>query len=445
MLENNLTLEQRQVLSAGQIQSLEILACTNQELDSFMTNEYLENPMLECSSDKQSESLCDLEQMYEKGTSYRDQYLHSEEDDSRKTDIRAEEGGEWRSFILGQLNKEDYSNREWQLFGRLVECLDDKGFFTYEICDVAELFHCEEEIVRRCLEILKQLEPVGIFSQDISECLVRQLEAQGVTDEKLFFMVKEYMTDILKGHISTVTRAMHISTATVKHYIHMIGQLNPRPFMNAGEKRTQYIIPDILMAREDGKWKAWINDSWMGEYKYNDYYIHMMQTSVDDELRRYFQAKLKRARFVMDCVEQRRRTIEKVAEAIAEIQEPWLLRGEALRAMTLEDVAQRTELHPSTVSRAIKGKYFQYKKTVFIRDLFSVALDGTASKKEGVSSKETKEMIREIIIGEDRERPISDQAISDRLEKQGVQISRRTVAKYRIQMGILDSRQRGYL
>lgn len=445
MLENNLTLEQRQVLSAGQIQSLEILACTNQELESFMTNEYLENPMLECSSDKQSESLCDLEQMYEKGASYRDQYLQGEEEDSRKEDIRAEESGERRSLILGQLHREAYSSEEWQLFGRLIECLDDKGFFTCEICDIAELFGCGEEIVRNCLDTLKKLEPAGIFSRDIPECLVRQLEAQGITDEKLFTMVENYMPDILKGHISTVTRAMHISTAAVKHYIHMIGQLNPRPFMNVGEKRAQYIVPDILLSREDGKWKSRINDGWMGEYRYNDYYIHMMQTSEDEELRQYFQTKLKRARFVMDCVEQRRRTLERVAEAIAEQQEPWLLGRGTLCPMTLTDVAKRTELHPSTVSRAIKGKYLQYHQTVFIRDLFSAALDGVSAGEDGISSEGTKEMIREMICGEDGERPFSDQAIADRLEKQGVSVSRRTVAKYRIQMGIPDSRQRGYL
>ncbi len=445
MLENNLTLEQRQVLSAGQIQSLEILACTNQELDSLMTNEYLENPMLECSQDRQSESLCDLEQMYEKSISYRDQYMQRDEDDIRREDIRAEESGEWRSFILGQLHRENYSSGEWQIFGRLIECLDDKGFFTYEVGDIAELFGYEEETVERCLDTLKQLEPAGVFSRDISECLIRQFQAQGIKDEKLFCMVEEYMPEILKGHISMVTRAMHISTAAVKHYIHMISQLNPRPFMNVREKRTEYIVPDILLSREGGKWKARINDSWMGEYQYNDYYIHMMQTSVDDELCRYFQTKLKRARFVMDCVEQRRRTIEKVAEAIAGIQEPWLLAGKALRPMTLEDVAKRTGIHPSTVSRAVKGKYFQYQKTVFILDLFSAAIGETAEKKEGVSSEGTKEMIREIIQGEDRKRPVSDQAVSDELGKKGVQVSRRTVAKYRTQMGIPDSRQRGYL
>lgn len=443
MLGNNLTLEQRQILSAGQIQSLEILACTNQELNSFMTNEYLENPMLECSSDRQSESLCDLEQMYEKGASYRDQYLQCEEDD-RRADIRAEETGERRGFVLGQLHRKNYSTEEWQLFGHLIECLDGKGFFTYEISDIAKLFGYKEETVRKCLDILKQLEPVGIFSRDVSECLVRQLKAQGITDEKLFSMVEEHMPDILKGHISTVTRALHISTAKVKHYIHMIGSLNPRPFMNVQEKRTEYIVPDILLDREGGKWKARINDNWMGEYKYNDYYIHMMQTSGDDELKEYFQTKLNRARFIMDCVEQRRHTIERVAEAIAELQEPWLLGRGALRPMTLENVAKKTELHPSTVSRAMKGKYLQYKKTVFIRDLFSAALGDTVDK-EGLSAEGMKNMIREMIKGEDKDRPVSDQAISDQLKKQGIQISRRTVAKYRIQMGIPDSRQRVYL
>lgn len=436
-------LEQKQVLSASQIQSLEILACTNQELDSFMINEYLENPMLEVSSDTRSEYLCDMEQMYEKDPSYKEQHLQWEEEDNKRNDFRTEEADEWRGFILEQLHRKDYSEEEWQLFEHLIGCLDDKGFFSYEIRDVAKLLGYKEDIVEKCIDILKRLEPVGVFSRDISECLITQLKAQEIVDDKLFAMIENYMPDILEGHISTVTRALHVSTAKVKHYIHLIGSLNPRPFMNMQGKRTEYIVPDILLDREEGKWNARINDDWLGEYKYNDYYIRMMQMSKDDELKQYFQSKLERARLVMNCVEQRRRTIKNVAEAIAEIQEPYFLYQESLRPMTLEDVAKKTDLHSSTVSRAIKGKYIQYKKTVFIRDLFSSGLGSTVTE-EGISIDKTKDMICEMIKCEDKAKPISDQTISNKLKEKGIQISRRTVAKYRIQMGIPDSRQRVY-
>ena len=167
----------------------------------------------------------------------------------------------------------------------------------------------------------------------------------------------------------------------------------------------------------------------------------MMETAKDQELKEYFSEKLRRARYVLECVEQRRTTILRIVHTVLDYQSGYFLHGEPLKPMTQEDVAQRLELHPSTISRAIRGKYLQYQKTVLLKDLFSGAL----SKEEGTAAKDVKERLKALIQNEDKKAPLSDSRLEKLLAGEGIVISRRTIAKYREQMGVPDSRMRGYL
>lgn len=442
MLNQKLSLDQRQLLSAKQVQSLEILTYTNQELEDFLLGEYLENPMLENSLDKQNDMMKDLDQMYEKGTSYKEHYVQWNEDDSnRRDDIRAKAPDEIKNSILSQLHRSEYNEAEWKLIGDLTECLDEKGFFTYEVSDIANALGYREITVSKCLDILKTLEPTGIFSKDVSECLYRQLEKRGEKDETLLTMVDQYLPDILEGRIGNVSRSLKLSTAKVREYIHLIGSLNPRPIMNIHSEEAQYVVPDILVILEKDSWHVRINDQWMGEYKYNEFYIRMMQESNDESLKQYFKEKLERARFIVNCVEQRRNTIVRIIEAILEVQEDYFLYDKELKPMSMEDIAQMIGMHVSTVSRAIRDKYLQYKRVVLIKDLFVAS----AVSNDDISVGVIKKRIQNMIENEDSSEPLSDQKIAEQIQGDGIDISRRTVAKYRKQLGIPDSRQRLYL
>lgn len=440
-MQSNLVLEQTQTLSGAQIQSLKVLAYTNQELDAFMQMEYLENPLLEASTDRQEETMQSLEKFYEKGSEYSGAHARENDDDvDRRGDVRAKEQGILERMVMEQLHHGDYTEKEWKLIRYLVCCLDDSGYFPYEPEDIAGVTGYDEDMVARCLKDLKELEPAGIFAKDLSECLILQLRRAGAEDPKLYEMAEKYLGEILQGHISRVTRQLHISTAAAKEYMHILSTLNPKP-LAGGSRETQYMVPDILAVREGGSWKAELNDRWMGEYHLNDYYIHMMETAQDQELKEYFAEKLKRARYVLDCVEQRRATVLKIVHAVLEWQSGYFLHGEPLKPMTQEDIAQILDLHSSTVSRAIRGKYLQYQKTVLLKELFSAAV----SKEENTSAGSVKERIRALIQKEDKDRPLSDARLEKLLSEEGIRISRRTIAKYREQMGILDSKRRGYL
>ena len=227
----------------------------------------------------------------------------------------------------------------------------------------------------------------------------------------------------------------------MKEYISRISRLNPRPVMSVAERGVAYVVPDILAEWEKGEWEVRLNDNWTGECRYNQYYIRMMEEAKDRELLQYFQEKLERARFVTDCVEQRRKTLLSVARIILEYQQEYFLGKGPLKPMSIELIAQMAGIHVSTVSRAVKDKYLQYRKTYLLRDLFTAAM----AAREEVSVLSVKKEIERMIGQEDKRYPLSDARIAELMKEKGVEISRRTVAKYRGQLGILESRQRLYL
>lgn len=440
-MQSNLILEQKQTLSGAQIQSLKVLEYTNQELDAFLQTEYLENPLLETSMDRQEETMQNLEKFYEKGSEYSGEHVRENDDDvDRRGDVRAKEQWPRERMVMEQLPHGRYSREERKLIRYLVGCLDDSGYFSCNVEDIVKTSGYDAAMIERCLEELKGLEPAGIFAKDLSECLILQLKRAGVEDLKLYEMAERYLDEILHGHISQVTRQLHISTAKAKEYMQILASLNPRPLAGEG-RETPYIVPDILVMREGGSWKVELNDRWMGEYHLNDYYVHMMETAQDQELKEYFSEKLRRARHIMECVEQRRTTILKIVYEILERQSGYFLFGEPLKPMMQEEIAKALGIHSSTVSRAIRGKYLQYHRTVLLKDLFSPAV----SRKEQAAVEDVKKRIRMLIDQENKEKPFSDSGLEKLLAKEGIRISRRTVAKYRGQMGIPDSEVRSYI
>ncbi|WP_101698136.1 RNA polymerase factor sigma-54 [Clostridium minihomine] len=445
-LGNRLIHEQRQLLSQRQMQSLQMLTCSNQELNDLLANEYAENPMLEHISTGRDDFFTNIDTLYESGSTPRkNNSVWEDEDDQRKNDIPSKPVDALKKDLLMQLHRERYTEDQQQLIPFLIDCLDESGFFPWDPGEIARISGYPESMVRSCLEDLKELEPTGVFSKDLSECLLKQLEQQEVQDPILCTIVCKYLPDILKGQISNVSRGLHLSTAAVRKYIVQIGKLNPRPVMNAPQEHTEYIVPDIMAWQKNGEWNISLNDKWMGEYKLNQYYIEMMKTSSDQSLNTYFKSHLERARFLMQCVEQRRNTILKITQEILRRQEAFFLNQGPLCPMTMQQVAESLEIHPSTVSRAIRGKYLQYQYgTVLLRDLFSAGLSEPENQ-DCASPNKIHQILRELIAGEDKTKPLSDSALVQALEQQGIQISRRTIAKYRCEMGIPNSDQRRYL
>ena len=321
----------------------------------------------------------------------------------------------------------------------MTDCLDDNGFFTIPTEEVAQKNGVSEAEVSWTLKVLQELEPYGIFAPDLKHSLLKQLEMQGLNNAPVSQVVKEHLQDVADGKISVISRALKLSTAEVRKCIDQIAKLNPRPLGEFGGKRNDYVVPDIIFRKDDGKWEIELNDGWVEDYHINDYYLKMMKESTDAQLGAYFQKKLERIRFVMNSIAQRRRTILQISEQILNVQEHFLDGTGFLKPMTMTDVAESLGIHTSTVSRAIKGKYIQYPcGTILMKHLFTASVSATEGS-DAVGTMQIKELMKELIRNEDKNKPYSDQKLSSLLKERGIEISRRAVAKYREEIGIRGS------
>lgn len=419
--------KQNQILSQKQLQSLNILAMDYVELGMFLQSEYLENPMLE-----QTEG---VEKEYIQGSQGAGTIQESNEENKWNKCFK-NETEDLKTYLKNQLKIGLYDKDSLRILEYMILCLEDTGYFTVPVDEVAKTCGVSEEKILWALSELRQLEPVGVFSANLKECLLRQLEVLGTEDEMLEKIIADYLEDVAEGNISRISRALHISTAQVRKYILMIETLNPRPVMGFGEQKSEYIVPDIIL-RKDEKWEIILNDSWYGKYEISDYYQKMMDETKDEELKAYFLNKAQRARFILKNIEQRRKTLLNLMEKILERQKDYFEGTGSLTPMTMTEIAEQMGVHPSTVSRAVRGKYVQYpQKTVLLKSLFS---QGISKETDQINATEIKERLRKLIKEENRQKPYSDQKLKELLEEQEISISRRAVAKYREEMGIKGS------
>ena len=430
-------LEQKQVLSQSQIQSLEILAMDSIELSRMLHDEYLENPVLEYTGNEPGPvKTQELAGDYA-GTPF---YQHGEDlNEKNEGNIPAQERDTIKPYLLWQLDRSAYTDEEWAAMDYMIDCLEDNGFFETPLEEVSSACGITEEQAARCLNDLRQLEPYGIFAEDLKHCLLKQIQVLGMEDTDLWQVVDGYLEAVAGGKISEISRGLGLTTAKVRKCISQIAELNPRPLAGFGTENASYIVPDIILHRENGEWYGELNDSWMEDYKINDYYLKMMKESGDEELVSYFKEKLERVRFLMGSIEQRRQTIMGIVDLIIERQKPFLEGKGPLTPMTMRGAAEALGIHPSTVSRAVRGKYLQYPNgSIFMKSLFTAS----AGKEDGVSAMGVKQTLKELIEGEDHRKPYSDKDLAELLESRGIHISRRAVAKYREEMGIKGSFER---
>lgn len=440
-LSYGIQLEQKQLLSQNQIQSLEILAMDGVELNQFLQSEYLENPLLDYSGGHSMGSKTEeINKTYEQTVTYGRNYEEMiEEEDKRRKDIPVQDEDAVKRYLLDQLSRNQFNIAQWTLMEYMVDCLDDTGFFTTPISEVADKTGMPQEEVQRIWLILQNLEPYGIFAPDLKHCLLRQLDMMGLQDAMVWEIVDKHLQDVADGKISNISRQMKLSTVEVRRCIEQIAKLNPRPMSEFAVGHSNYVVPDIIFKEEHGKWEVELNDDWIEDYHINDYYLRMMKESKDEELSEYFRIKLERVRFVMNSIAQRRQTVMAISEAVMNRQKAFLEGKAYLQPMTMTDVAEEIGIHTSTVSRAIKGKYIQYPGgTMVMKNLFSASVTMTSGD-VAVGTMQIKEMIKELIDGENKKKPYSDQALVNYLKEKNIDISRRAVAKYREEMGIKGS------
>lgn len=444
-IEFTTNLEQKQTLSQTQIQSLKILAMTNAELHQFLQDEQMENPMLEVTeSQDQYEEAVFLGNWFEEHDVPTTTEPDEDPDSTTRYELRQPDAPTLAAHLISQIDPACFGKPEEKVFRFIIASLNDMGYLTLSAPEIALMTGQSLQMVQQCIDDVRSMEPAGVGADSLSMCLILQVRALGLEEPTLTELLKYHLDGIAKGHLSAIAKELGISKQQVKQYVQLIQTLNPRPGSGFASEQTQYLTPDVIVRRHEGAWEIELNDRWMGTVGISSMYRSLSRRVDDAQVKDYLIEKLNRAKLVTKCVDQRRETLLTVSKAIVQGQEDFFLSHGPIRSLTMQQVAEQTGLHESTISRCVKNKYVQCSYGTFpLRKFFTAELANEAQPAgQGLSRDMVKEAIRQLIAAEDSAAPLSDNALAQMLTEQGMGVSRRTVAKYREELGIRSTLDR---
>jgi len=300
-------------------------------------------------------------------------------------------------------------------------------------------------VVEKVLGYIQSMDPVGIGARNLQEALLIQLRHRGYGDSIAAEIVRDHFDSLKQRKYSEIAKKLHISVEEVQEHANVIKDLDPKPGFELMSEDVRYITPDLIVERVGDDYVVFLNDKNIPRLRISNAYRKELEKGTSNgnkETRDFILGRLSSARWLIQTIEQRRKTMVKVMECIVDEQREFFEKGPgALRPLTLQQVASRIGMHESTVSRVTTNKYVQTPRGVFeLKYFFSSSLD--TEDGDEVSAKAAKTRILDIIAKEDARRPLSDQKIADILKQDGLIIARRTVAKYREQLKILPARLR---
>lgn len=459
-LDHRLKVEQtRQLIITPELkQAITLLQYSSLELQNYIQEELLRNPMLElCDSEAAEEE--EPSEEYEEDDFPWEEYFRDMdlETSGPVTDPGARDWGNVPAIesyvrgqdtmmegLLGQLGLVPLSSRQYSIASYLIGNLDHNGYLRGETGELAAAIGASAGETEEALRIVQNLEPTGIGARNLQECLLLQLSSLEDPPWPAVEIVKQFLSAIADGRYRHIAEKLGCSIKKVQEAVDYIRTLNPKPgSLFGGTAETRYVVPDIYVEKVEDRYVVVINDNLTPHLRISSYYRQMFQNELDDkELSDYVKSNLSKASWLLRCIEQRRLTLYRVAQQIAEIQKPFLEYGiKKLKPLTLKDVARAIGVHESTVSRASANKYMQTPRGLFPLSFFFPS--GFAGKEgRNYSSSSVKNYLQELIEREDPRTPLSDQQLTDLLKGKGVTISRRTVAKYREELSIPASFRR---
>ena len=343
--------------------------------------------------------------------------------------------------LFEQLKDSNIGHPDKRIASFIIENLDDNGYLPLSKHEIASILDVDRNSVSRMLRLIQTFDPPGVGARSLRECMLIQLARMGKLDSTAKIMILEHLGDIAHNRLVLISRKLGISIQEVQRISDVIRSLEPKPGRKfAGSREIRYIKPDVIVKRMGNDYYISVQEHTTPRLRINQAYMKILkETSLDPGDSEYLKEKLNKAYCIMKAVEQRRNTIIKVSRSIVERQKGFLDNGpHMLKPLSLQMVAYDCGLHVSTVSRAIDNKYIQTPRGIFDMKYFFTGPVETAGGFE-ITAVGVKEMIRSIIAGENLRKPLSDQKISETLQEKGIDISRRTVAKYRQQMGIANS------
>jgi len=459
------TQTQRLMITQKMQQAIQILQYSGMELEQFVQQELETNPVLEQIQKeppvdpvvlRQNENGADDSRPFEEQPFDLDSYAsqwdrrfregrdlsHNPEIDQRRQyyedSITKEES--FSSRILTQLRLAARDEKTYRVGERIIGDIDGRGYFTGSLEEVAKECGVSEEEAARVLYLIQRFEPTGIGARDVVECLLLQISVEYPGEDQLRVLVEQHLEELEKRQIPKIAKAMGVTPERVEELKEMLAKLNPWPAYEFDTELPQYVTPDVIVEKLDGRFVVYLSDDRVPDLRISEQYRKLTQNEkVGRKEKQYIREKVESARWLIRNIEQRQNTILRIAEAIVEVQEEFLEKGvEFIRPLTLQEIATKVGVHEATVSRGTRGKYMQTPQGLFeLKYFFSSGIRTDSGDTQ--SSKSVQSLIKKIIEEEDKSKPLSDQKIADLLKEQGLNIARRTVTKYREALGILTT------
>ncbi|WP_192859747.1 RNA polymerase factor sigma-54 [Clostridium botulinum] len=447
----SLTQEQKLIMTQQMQLSIKLLQMSTYELQQYVEKEVQENPVLDSQNiHKEDKGIEDIN--YKKlikhleynGNEYGSYSSYNKEEETSPFNFISNEKSlkEYLQEQIIELNENKYIK---SICIYIIENIDDKGYLPVRDEEISEELKVPLHSIEEAIDIVQSLEPDGIGARNLKECLKIQLKKKSINNSKICEIIDNFLPLVAENRYNVISKKLSISIKKAQEYGDVIKTLQPKPsrgFYTGDE--VKYIVPDAYIKKIDNEYYIIMNEELLPKLTVNNLYKDIVLNDTDENAVEFVKEKLNSAIFLIKSIENRKSTIYRVLEKILEIQRDYFDLGiKFLKPMTLKEIADSLGMHESTISRAIRDKYINTNRgTILIKDLFTTGITANNSTGEDISVEFIKREIKELIDKEDKKKPISDQIICNILNNKGIQISRRTVAKYREELGIQSSKCR---
>lgn len=498
-LKQTLKLSQQLLMTPQLQQAIKLLQLSRVELEEFVTDQLNENPVLEEGVTESVEEKIQYEKNLEKTEAQAaNEHMESAANivdgfsEGKKNEVDWEsysthqesappipssqmrkddeypnyeniitKEGTLRDHLNDQLLDLDLDENEVQIATVITGNVDDKGYLVSSVAELSSLANVTEDEIEDILDVVQRLDPSGVGARDLKECLLIQLRNGRLKNGIVEKIIEHHLSDLETRNFPAISKGLGITIPQVIENVRIISELEPIPGRQFGPSTAQYVIPDVYVFKVADKWVVSLNEEGLPRLRVSNMYEEMLATLEKDtkadaskskdkeenkskggEEKEYIKDKLKSAAWLIKSIQQRQRTIFKVTETIVERQVDFFEKGiEFLKPMILRDIADTIGMHESTISRVTNNKFVHTPLGIFeLKYFFNSSISRSGG--ENVASASVKKMISDIIASENQKKPFADQKIVEMLEEKGIQLARRTVAKYREQLGILPSSKR---
>jgi RNA polymerase sigma-54 factor len=474
----DIRLSQKLIMTPQLQQAIKLLQLTRFELSQMISQELLVNPLLEEPSlepDESEESVTENNQETESETNadnetgadteteeFKNQweeYLEDEQENSRNMNMAKADLEDFPSYertltrpttltehLLNQLRLSKTTIQDYNIGSLIIGNIDENGYLTASVEEIAKSLEVPVETIEPVLRLVQSFDPLGVGARDLKECLLIQIHERGIEDPIVRSIISTYLGEIENKKYEKIARSLKTTVEHILKGVKIIEGLEPKPGRPFFEDEAQIIVPDVYVVKSKGQYQVVLNDDGLPRLRINPFYRKML-TSKDalaSPVHNYLKEHFKSAIRFIRSIEQRNRTIYKVAQSIVKLQQDFLDNGIAyLKPLVLRQVAEDIAMHESTVSRVTTGKYMHTPQGIFeLKFFFNSSISMGGEQPSELSSVTVREMIRQIIVQEGSLHPLRDQEIVELLKKRNIAIARRTIAKYRAELKIPSAGRR---